>query len=183
MKGLYVRISKFLAYILRHHPSKYNLHLDRKGYTDLDKVLEVLNENFSSHKITIDLLKDLIEKSNKNRYEIVEEKKIRALYGHSVDLKIQMPEVKSPPDVLYHGTTERAWGEIENEGLKKSGRQYVHLSKDIDTARKVGKRRTNDPVILKIKVMQAKKDGITFYKSGDMFLADHIPPEFITKLQ
>lgn len=182
MKRSYVKISKFLAYILRHHPAKYNLHLDTKGFANLNNVLNVLNERFTEEHITLETLKDLIHTSNKKRYEIVDNTKIRALYGHSVDLKIQMPEIENPPDVLYHGTTEQFWNTIKKEGLKKAGRQYVHLSEDITTAKKVGKRRTVNPVIIKIKVKRALEGGVTFYKSGDMFLADYIPPKFITKL-
>jgi len=182
MKRSYIKISKFLAYILRHHPAKYNLHLDTKGFANLDNVLKALNERFTEQHITIETLKDLINKSNKKRYEIVDDSKIRALYGHSVDLKIQIPEIEDPPDILYHGTTNQFWNIIKKEGLKKAGRQYVHLSEDITTAKKVGKRRTISPVLLKIKVIQALQGGVTFYKSGDMFLADYIPPKYIEKL-
>jgi putative RNA 2'-phosphotransferase len=182
MKRSYVKISKFLAYILRHHPAKYNLHLDTKGFANLNNILKVLNERFTEEHITIETLKDLIQTSNKKRYEIVDNTKIRALYGHSVDLKIQMPEIENPPNVLYHGTTDQFWNTIKKEGLKKAGRQYVHLSEDITTAKKVGKRRTVNPVILKIKVNRALEGGVTFYKSGDMFLADYIPPKYIIKI-
>ena len=43
-------------------------------------------------------------------------------------------------------------------------RLYVHLSKDIDTALKVGKRH-GDPVVLKIHSGNMYRDGYKFYLS------------------
>lgn len=50
------------------------------------------------------------------------------------------------------------------EGLKPMSRLYVHLSKDIETAYKVGKRH-GSPAILKIHSGQMSRDGIKFYIS------------------
>ena len=33
MNRLYTRISKFMSYILRHHPERFNIELDADGYT------------------------------------------------------------------------------------------------------------------------------------------------------
>ena len=48
------------------------------------------------------------------------------------------------------------------EGLKSMNRLYVHLSKDIETANKVGKRHGN-PVVLKIHSNQMYEEGCIFY--------------------
>ena len=87
------------------------------------------------------------------------------------------------PLLLYHGTTKSAWEIIQREGIKSQSRQYVHLSKDIHTARLVGKRRTKNPIVLTIDTQKAKELDVTFYKSGDMFLTDFIPPESINKFK
>ena len=85
-----------------------------------------------------------------------------------------------PPDILYHGTTHKALDAIMNDGLKPMGRQYVHLSVDTETAVQVGKRRDNDPVILKIDALKAYNDGVRFYKGNDkVILADHVPQQYI----
>jgi putative RNA 2'-phosphotransferase len=57
-----------------------------------------------------------------------------------VDLQLK---AKEPPHVLYHGTVDRFLASIMAEGLKKGKRHHVHLSKDTETARKVGARRGN----------------------------------------
>lgn len=176
-----MRVSKFLSYLLRHNPHKYSLKLDEKGFADLEKVVKIVRKQFPNLKISEGFLTDLIKNSDKKRFEI-SEGKIRAYYGHSIDKKIRMSPLSNPPETLYHGTTNKAFKRIQKEGLKSKGRQYVHLSKDITTAKQVGKRRTSDPVILVIEVEKAINDGIVFYKSGDMYLSEHIPENYISKI-
>lgn len=92
-----------------------------------------------------------------------------------------MKESRDLPSILYHGTSLKAYNTIKTEGLITKKRQYVHLSDTIETAIVVGKRKTNSPIILKIEVTSALNEGIKFYKSGDMYLADYIPFKFIKK--
>jgi putative RNA 2'-phosphotransferase len=117
--------------------------------------------------------------SEKQRFEMHDDR-IRAFYGHSITLKMQH-ELAIPPALLYHGTTPQAAKIIRVEGLKPMKRQYVHLSADEETARQVALRRTQRPVILHIDALAASQQGITFYLGNDkVWLADHIPPAFIS---
>ncbi|MGL5084233.1 MAG: RNA 2'-phosphotransferase [Clostridium sp.] len=45
-----------------------------------------------------------------------------------------------PPQVLFHGIATRVLESILKTGIKKKGRQYVHLSNNKETATKVGAR-------------------------------------------
>jgi putative RNA 2'-phosphotransferase len=59
-------------------------------------------------------------------------------------------------------------------------RQYVHLSVDRDTAHAVGRRKSREPVILRIAAAAARA-GIASYAGNDkVWLADRISPEFIS---
>ncbi|MHA1294665.1 MAG: RNA 2'-phosphotransferase [Promethearchaeota archaeon] len=185
MKKDYIKISKFLSFILRHHPEIYGIKLNSDGFADLEQIIDILNQKFKFNDfkgITKKILKNIIKKSDKCRYEI-SNNKIRAYYGHSIKEKIIMDELKKIPKKLFHGTTLKAYRCIKKEGLKNKSRQYVHLTNNIKNAEIVAKRRTNNPIILEINTDNAKKDGVKFYKSGDMFLADFIPPEHISKLK
>lgn len=63
------------------------------------------------------------------------------------------------------------------------GRQYVHLSSDIDTAFVVAKRITNNPVTLFIDCDRAYRQGIVFYKElTGIWLSDSVPSRYITIL-
>ncbi|MHA1284468.1 MAG: RNA 2'-phosphotransferase [Promethearchaeota archaeon] len=185
MNKKFIRISKFLSFILRHHPEKARINLDNEGFADLDEILRILNKRYSDLGlgiITKDTLIEMMRSSDKLRFEIVGNK-IRALYGHSIKIKIKLNEAENIPDKLYHGTSLKAYKKIQEEGLKKRGRQYVHLSKDIKTAIQVGKRHSKDVVILEIDVKSAKNNGIKFYKAGDVYLSEEIPPKYLNRLE
>jgi putative RNA 2'-phosphotransferase len=176
----YTRISKFLSYLLRHHPEKFKLSLDSQGFADLDDILKILNKKYKQQEIDRAFLIELLKKSNKRRFEIVKDK-IRAFYGHSIKNKIEMYKVEKAPVRLFHGTNLNAYQKIKEEGLKRRRRQYVHLSESIETAYSVGKRKTEKPVILQIDSISAQNEGVSFYKSGDMYLADYIPSKYISQ--
>ena len=179
MNRLYTRISKFMSYILRHHPERFNIELDADGYTDLKTIIKQIRQKFPNYQIDEHHIKQIIKESEKRRFEIVGDK-IRAFYGHSIAKKIKMQKAEHVPDKLFHGTNSKAFQKIKKEGLKRKSRQYVHLSETEETAYSVGKRRTEKPIILVIDSWRAVKQGINFYKSGDMYLADYIPPEYIS---
>ncbi|MFX1391113.1 MAG: RNA 2'-phosphotransferase [Promethearchaeota archaeon] len=182
MRNCFVKVSKFLSYILRHNPEKFGIVLDSEGFADLYSILGVLNEKYKDLGITKETLEELIRQSDKKRFEIITDK-IRAYYGHSFDEKIVMKETNSLPPNLYHGTNLKAYEKIKYDGLKKIGRQYVHLSDTIESAISVGKRRTKNPIIIVINTNIAQKEGIKFFKSGDMYLVEYIPPKYISKLK
>ena len=59
MKKLYIKISKFLSFILQHGPEKVGLELDSNGFADLYEVLKVLNGRFKNFKITRHILEEI----------------------------------------------------------------------------------------------------------------------------
>ncbi|MEK5487406.1 RNA 2'-phosphotransferase [Lysinibacillus sp. fkY74-1] len=175
----YDKLSKEVAYALRHSPGKYELELDANGWVSVDQLLESLRKSDKWSRIEIDDLKKMIEKSEKKRYEILDDK-IRAFYGHSTPMKIQKKEMK-PPSTLYHGTSRRFLESIIKNGLVPKTRQYVHLSEDIHTAILVGKRRDTAPIVLKINSEDAYKNGVKFYFAHEtIWLADAISYDFIS---
>lgn len=122
---------------------------------------------------------DIVNNSSKKRFQVKGDK-IRATYGHSIDIRIDLPAVE-PPEILYHGTLRKRVSAILKEGLKPMSRIYVHLSKTEKDAYLVGTRRDTKPAILKIRAKEANKNGIKFFNCGNVFLAESIPREFIDK--
>lgn len=121
----------------------------------------------------------MIEKSEKKRHEL-KENKIRAMYGHSIPIKIVKEEAKSPR-YLYHGTSSRFIDSIEANGLLPMSRQYVHLSEDLETATLVGRRKGNHLIILIVDTEKAQEKNIKFYLGNEkVWLADEVPSEFIS---
>ncbi len=95
----YRRLSKYLSYILRHDPQEADLSIDKYGFADLNRVIEALNEtkHYWAGKEDIEYL---IENSDKTRFEI-KGYKIRALYGHSIDVEIEEELQQPPPKKLF----------------------------------------------------------------------------------
>lgn len=175
-----VELSKEISYALRHALWEYELELDEQGFVPIAQLLHALNESGTyEREVTQADLEQIIANSEKKRHEIVGDK-IRALYGHTVP-QIIKKEPGIPPAVLYHGTTHRVLPQILQDGLKPMQRQYVHLSIDVETATRVGKRRDPEPVILKIDTEAAQKAGIQFYIGNDkVWLCNRVSKECIT---
>ena len=174
----YLKLSKEVSYALRHAPWEYELELDENGWVDIEQLLYSLRAGRDWTQVSENDLRIMITTSEKIRHEI-SNGKIRALYGHSTQQKI-IKQMKEPPEALYHGTSERFLPSIKEQGLLPMGRQYVHLSLDIDTAVQVGKRRDYKPVILQINANKAWKEGVAFYQGNKkVWLADAISTKYI----
>lgn len=174
-------LSREVSYALRHAPWEYELEMDEEGWVSIEQLLEALHREEKWKNIYEADLSKMIEESEKKRHEI-KNGKIRAFYGHSVPMKI-LKEEKLPPDILYHGTARRFLESIRENGLLPLSRQYIHLSQDIETAEKVGKRHDNKPCILIIDAKKAWDDGIKFYLGNErVWLADKIPIRYIKEM-
>lgn len=166
-------VSKQMAYLLRHEPS--GMEIDEEGYVGVDDLLAKLRERWTN--LGRSELIEVVKKDPKGRYEVTDEK-IRALYGHSIDVEPDLPDVKV--EVLYHGTSRKAARRILDEGLKSQGRRKVHLSKIKEDAVQVGERHTPDPVILTVLAKEAIEADVGFQKASDrVYVTDYVPPEFI----
>src|SRR4051812_13544431 len=155
-------VSKFLAKHLRHAPDALGLALQPGGWVSVDDLLAASER--VGFTIGYDDLIECVETNDKKRFSFDDTGDlIRANQGHSVEVDLQLEE-KQPPDVLYHGTVDRFLASIMAEGLKKGKRHHVHLSKDTDTARKVGSRR-GKPVVLQVDAGKMHDAGFKFFLS------------------
>lgn len=170
-----VKIGRRISYLLRHNNE--DLKMDTDGWVNVVDILDKLN----IPKFALD---EIVTTNDKQRFDYNDdETKIRANQGHSLDfVKIKF-EQTVPPVKLFHGTKNENISDIMSSGLKKMSRQYIHLSKDDQTAYKVGKRhsRQNDPVILLIDSEKMYDDGYKFYISKNgVWLTDHVPSKYIS---
>ena len=172
-----IRISKLMSLILRHKPEQFDVLLDPEGYAPVDDLLRALRE--SIHDASIDDVRRVVEtiEPDKTRFSI-SGSDIRANYGHSLSERISQPRVV-PPEVLLHGTSEKAVRIIRHDGIRPMRRQYVHLTTNPDLAVRVGGRHGN-ACVLEIDALRAYEAGVAFYRANESFwLADVVPPEFI----
>ncbi len=171
------RISKFLSFVLRHKPEIIDLVLDKNGWANTADLLEKMNKN--GLQVNAEILAHVVATNSKKRFSFNEDKTcIRASQGHSIAVELDLEEAE-PPEILYHGTGEKAVESILATGLEKRERQHVHLSSDIATARMVGQRHGKVKVLL-IAAGEMRKDGFSFFISANnVWLIDHVPVRYL----
>lgn len=165
---------KHLAFLLRHDEDALKQGLiDENGWRNVSELIK-------HQGYTKQLLEEIVETNNKKRYEFNSDKsKIRARQGHSINVNVELTET-IPPSILYHGTSTKALESIYKQGIVKGGRLFVHLSKDEETALKVGSRH-GEPYVLKINAEQMSKDGIKFYLSNNgVWLTEFVDKKYLT---
>lgn len=167
-------LSKYLSLILRHKPETIGLELDENGWGDVSFLLSKIED------LSMDRLETIVKEDNKRRYSFNEDKtKIRANQGHSVDVDLKLTS-KTPPTILYHGTSAKNEISILEDGLRKMQRQHVHLSADFETAKIVAGRRKGKTVILRILASEMYAEGYEFYCSENgVWLTDYVPGNFV----
>lgn len=174
----YTQVSKLMSLLLRHQPQKAHLDMDENGWVDMNQLVRNMNRFCGTNVSREDIL-HIVRTDAKTRYALsVDSSKIRANQGHSIDVNMEFKAVE-PPAVLYHGTGRNAVESILKSGISKMTRQYVHLSADVDTAIRVG-RRHGSPCVFQINSKEMHRMGYTFYKSeNNVWLTDHVPCQFI----
>lgn len=178
MKHDLVSISKFLSLVLRHQPEVIGMKLDAEGWLPISELIANANERGKS--ISLELLHEVVAKNDKKRFALSDDGlRIRASQGHSVEGVELNLAPRVPPGELYHGTVANFIERIRQEGLSKRARNHVHLSADLETARKVGSRR-GIPILLTVDSARMNAAGYPFHLSANgVWLTDNVPAEFI----
>ena len=170
--------SKFISMILRHRPEVIGITLDEHGWADVQELISGVNSS-DGHTLNMELLEEIVRTDEKQRYSFNEDHTlIRANQGHSIPVDVELEE-KIPPEQLFHGTGEKYVSSIDKQGLIPKSRLYVHISSDIETARKVGSRHGR-PVVYRIDCRKMTEDGFRFFHSvNGVWLTKSVPPEYL----
>ena len=158
-----------LSKILRHIPSD---DFVKGGWFPVDVLI-------SKYGYTIEEITTIVETNNKGRFEISKDNRwIRALYGHSIDVDLDLKPV-TPPEVLFHGTAVEFLNSIKQQGLNRGRRRFVHLSDNSEIAAMTGERH-GTPVILVVASGEMSKDGFVFYHPHEkVWLTESVPVRYI----
>ena len=174
-----VKTSKFLSMILRHKPEVVGIALDEHGWANVEELIEKINK---VHPLNMELLEEIVNTDEKQRYSFSKDKKfIRANQGHSIPVDVELKELL-PPEILWHGSAEKYAESIGEIGLIPKSRLYVHLSKDYDTAVKVGSRHGN-PIVYKVLSGVMSRDGYSFFCSENgVWLTKEVPVKYLEQM-
>lgn len=135
------RLSKAMAFLLRHQGPNKGVLIDKAGFASMDDLALALNVD-SSHLLAV------AEHPGEPRFE-VRDGRIRALYGHSLDVVIDAGIKVGAPTSLYHGSSWSTLDAIVQDGLIPMQRRMVHLTNVAEEAMAVGERK-GAPIVLAI---------------------------------
>ncbi|MGW5492630.1 RNA 2'-phosphotransferase [Streptomyces olivaceoviridis] len=170
-----VKVSKYLSRHLRHQPERIGLTPDPGGWVEIDTLIAAASAHgfpFSRAEL------DHVVAANDKRRFAVEDGRIRAGQGHSIEVDLGLPPA-TPPPYLYHGTVARHLDAIRAEGLRPMNRHAVHLSADRETATRVGARRGR-PVVLSVDSGAMHRDGHVFHISANgVWLTATVPARYL----
>jgi 2'-phosphotransferase len=188
----YEKISKKLAWALRHGIDKLGVHMNPAGYVNLKELLS--KPDFSS--VTVEIVETIVSSDNKNRYGLLKENEevyIRANQGHSIkqvkDEELLAP-ITNPEDfpVVVHGTNKASWKFIKTRGLYKMERNHIHFAIGLPGENQViSGARVKCEVFIFINLSKAIEDGIKFFVSQNSVVLTpgingFVPPIYFSKV-
>jgi putative RNA 2'-phosphotransferase len=169
-----VRFSKFMSRVLRHSPERIGLTVDAHGWAEVEELIAQAQAQRNG-PLTREIVALVVAESDKQRFALSPDgQKIRANDGHTLKVRIER-EAQTPPEILYHGTATRFLRAIQQQGL----RPKVHLSQDVATAERAGKRH-GQLVMLTARAAAMHTAGHLFYLAGrGLWLTTQSPVEFL----
>ncbi|NJD52803.1 MAG: RNA 2'-phosphotransferase [Candidatus Methanoperedens sp.] len=173
------RLGRFISGALRHFPDDLGLAMNQHGWVGVDVLVDAMVTRYKwANK---EKLFSIIESDEKGRYEI-KGTKIRARYGHSVDVDLDYDENLLPE--LYYGASREEVDILLEKGIRPMRQRYIHLSTTAEKAREVAKIHTEDPVLLVVNAQLAQEEGVTMLSATEnIVLADEIPPRYLRMMQ
>ena len=172
------RLIRTISHALRHDPWKYGLEIDIEGWTSLnDLVLALRFDRYDWAMLEPAIVERIVRGNDPGRFEICDAR-VRAVYGHSIDLA-KMPPIECPPELLFHGTAQEALAGIFANGLLPMGRRFVHLTAKQDYAIQIAEVRNPGSVLL-IDARTAYDRGHVFRRANQhVWLTEIVEPCFL----
>lgn len=175
-------IGRILALVLRHAPEKFGIEMDINGWVNaLDLSVKVGEQRRNLHWLRKWHFEAIATTDDKGRYQ-VEGDMIRATYGHSIELELDLP-TDNIPEELYWPCEEDGVEALLEYGITKGERKHIHLSKTIANAMEAGHVRIARPTILEVDTVRAIAEGNIIWRAGKtVFLCEGMPPTFLCKV-
>ncbi len=172
------RLGRFISGALRHFPDDLGLAMNQHGWVDLDVLCDAMRTRYKwANK---EKLFSIIESDEKRRYEILG-RKIRARYGHSVDVDLDYPENALPE--IYYGASREEVDILLEKGIKPIKQRYVHTSTSVEKALEVARIHTDDPILIHIDAAEAQRNGVRMLSATEyIVLSEWIPPQYLRLL-
>lgn len=163
-----VRLSKTMAFLLRHKPEAGDLELDERGFVELEALCEAVSR-LMRRAVRPPEIEGLLEGAQVRRFEVVETR-IRAVRER------RPPPRPKAPDILYHACTAEQVEQYRAEGAVRTGDQRpVWLSADESQAWRAAHRMSGEPRVLyvdtargrrrRLRVQRHRRNGLYMVRS------------------
>jgi len=169
-------LKRLLIYILGKNPDEFGLVPDKEGFIKIKELLQAIHEEPEFGFVRESHISQLLIWNEKELFEI-NGKKIRAKET-KWDFNFET-SAYDIPKILYTCVRRKAYPFILEKGLMSSPDSYIVLSSSEDMALRIGKRKDQKPVLLRIKVHEALNNGILFFKFGKLYLSKWISQQYI----
>src|SRR5262249_28401944 len=142
--ALIERITRSLAFMLRHQPETFDLELDPHGFAELDAVGPAPHGRLGE-PVEEEDVREAVSSGDRPHYEI-QGTRIRALYGHSIP--VEPGPSSKPPEFLYVAVPEQELERARRFGLRGGRRRFLHLAITKEDAAESGRRAARDYTVL-----------------------------------
>lgn len=158
-----IKLSKKLAYYLRHGALESGLKLKPDGFIEVQELKRKLKD------CTFGDIERVVKNDSKNRYTLRTNNgvlEIKANQGHSIAAvsELSLRPIHEANFDIIHGTYFDKWKVIRVQGLSRMKRNHIHFAKGMDATS--GFRRTAQ-ILIYIDFAKAVHDGIQFYESDN----------------
>lgn len=172
------QLNKMLAYVLGRRPDEFGLVLARGGWLPVKQLLQALHEEPGFTRVRGADLERLAALVTPPRIE-VDGERVRSLDPEPPELRRDPGEAL--PSALYLAISPKIHVPVWDQGLRPPPGRTLVLALAPEMARRLGKRRANDPILVTIHAQAAARTGLEFQPYGEeLFLINAaIPREFL----
>lgn len=177
------RVGRIMAGVLRHFPEKFGVEMDEHGWVDVQElVAQIRKQKEKLHWLKPHHIEAIVLTDPKGRYQH-DKDRVRATYGHSLDVDLDLP-TDDIPDVLFFPVTEEELDVVLERGLTPTERKAVHLSETYQNAVEAGQRRGQNPIILEVDSGAARQGGVVIKQAGKtVYITEAVPARFLRKCE
>ncbi len=171
------QLSKLISYVLARSPGEFGLVPDPDGFVKLKEFLKAVSEEDGLRYVRRSNINEILTTLPDPPIEI-KDKYIRA--KHRDRLSKRRPAQRLPK-LLYTCVRRKAYPVVLEKGIFPMGFSHVILSSEPEMAKRMGKRKDPEPVLLSVQTRISMDRGIVFYEAGDpLFLTESISPGCFT---
>jgi putative RNA 2'-phosphotransferase len=170
-------LARMLTYILSHRPDEFGLVLSEEGFIPIKHLLQALGAEPGWGFVRRHHLEQVAGLMSPPAFEVAGER-IRALTP--APARLRRPPGEPPPALLYAAIPLKAHTRVWEEGLKPPPDLELVLAATPEVAKKLGRRREPDSIMVTVQAQAAARRGLKFTGYGEgLYLAPALPRDFL----